>query len=105
MTPLARAGVLIEKPHRIPMLGTDRVAGQFLDAQALDRAQPFLAKLLALLRVQRAKEIVEARIALVREMKLDVAAHEPAGYLEERHLFGCDEGRVRSEEHTSELQS
>src|SRR3546814_1987890 len=53
MPPFARAGVLIEKPHRIPMLGTDRVAGQFLDAQALDRAQPFLAKLLALLRVDR----------------------------------------------------
>src|SRR3546814_4311122 len=26
MPPFARAGVLIEKPHRIPMLGTDRVA-------------------------------------------------------------------------------
>src|SRR3546814_1449433 len=71
MPPFARAGVLIEKPHRIPMLGTDRVAGTFLDAQALDRAQPFLAKLLALLRVQRAKEIVEAGMTLVRDMKLD----------------------------------
>src|SRR3546814_8694739 len=78
MPPFARAGILIEEPHRVPMFGADRIAGQFFDAQSLDGARPFLAQLLALLRVQRGEEIVEARIARVRE---------------------------RSEEHTSELQS
>src|SRR3546814_8910161 len=37
MPPFARAGILIEEPHRVPMFGADRIAGQFFDAQSLDR--------------------------------------------------------------------
>src|SRR3546814_1713575 len=77
------------------MFGADRIAGQFFDAQSLDGARPFLAQLLALLRVQRGEAIVEARIARVREMELNVAAEEPARFLEQRHLNGRHESGMR----------
>src|SRR3546814_13772230 len=63
---------------------SDRIAGEFLDPQTFDRTRTLLTKLLAPRRGQRGEEIVEAAIARVGEMELDIAAHEPTRILEQR---------------------
>src|SRR5690606_3522628 len=58
------------------------------------RLRALLANRLALARGELAEEIVEAAVAAVLPVELDVAAQEPAGPLEQRALGGFDEGRV-----------
>jgi hypothetical protein len=76
--PFPRAGVLVEHPERIPVLGADIVAGigPDLAAEGL-RALPLLADVLALARTERAEEGVEIGVAVVEPVELLAgAAHQ-----------------------------
>ena len=69
--PFARAGVLIELPERIPMLGPQIVARQRHDVPAKGlRLRTFLADRLALARGQAGQEVLEAGIAAIFPVKL-----------------------------------
>ena len=65
------------------------------DRQPLDRRGAFLADRLALAARQRTEEIVEARIAVVAPVELRSLAHQPPRRLEQRHLLGRHERRMR----------
>ena len=64
------------------------------DFDACLRCRTFLAQILALGRGQRGEKIVEALIAPVLPMELDVAADQPAGRLKQGDLVGLDESRM-----------
>jgi len=63
--PLARAGVLVEVPERVPMLGPDVGPAERADLDPILCGGAFLADVLALARGERGEEIVEACIAAV----------------------------------------
>ncbi len=92
--PFARAGVLIEGPERVPMLGADVIATQLLDPHRVLRRGAFLAQILALARGEIGEEILEAGVIAIVPVELDVVAQHPARLLEQRLLLGLDKSRM-----------
>ena len=94
LAPFARTRVLVESPEGVPMRLGDPRAGEVDDLQPLDCRRPLLADRLALARGERGEKVVEARMILIQPVELAVGADQPAGPLEQGHLFGGDEGGV-----------
>src|SRR6056297_4116072 len=69
--PLSRAGVLIERPDRIPVMRRNLIAGQLLDfAAKFLRLPAFLTDGLALAETQVRQKIVKAPIGPIFPMVL-----------------------------------
>ena len=91
--PFAAAGVLIEGPEGVPMIGPDRVAGQHADGAAeLRGGLPFLADRLALARGEVGKEGVEVGVGAVFPVILMGGAAQKAHFLTRFGLFCRAEG-------------
>src|SRR5205085_11091380 len=78
LPPFARAGVLVEIPHRVPLGAADLAATQRADLESFLGRFALLADGLALAAAQPGEEIVEARIAAIEPVILDAEPNEPA---------------------------
>ena len=93
-SPFARAGVLIEYPERVPVLGPDRVAAQPLDPHLGLRRRALLAQGAALARGEFAQESVEIVVPAIAPVILDIAPGHPARPFEQLDLPRLHEGRM-----------
>src|SRR5690606_40616823 len=96
--PFARAGFHVEGVEIVPDGFCYVAASEPVDLDpGSERLAPFLAQRLALAGSQRSQKILVGFVAFIEEVELLVLAQQK--------ILSLERGNVRSEEHTSELQS